>query len=100
MYEQLSVIFGLASDVCVLLVSSDVWPTGKLWYGVDITKESITNNFDAFVWEPAVVKLNAITGATEAASLILSVDETIRNPKSSVEPSGPPVGRRGRRPPR
>ena len=29
-----------------------------------------------------MVKINALTAATEAAALILSVDETIRNPKS------------------
>lgn len=42
------------------------------------------NTFDAFVWEPALVKLNAIQSATEAACLILSVDETVRNPKSEA----------------
>jgi len=41
----------------------------------------------AAVWEPAVVKINAITAASEAACLILSVDETIKVPKSSAEPS-------------
>ncbi len=51
------------------------------------------------MWEPAVVKSNAIIGAVEAATLILSVDETIKNPKSSA--AGPPAGLpggRGRRP--
>jgi T-complex protein 1 subunit eta len=37
---------------------------------------------DAFVWEPSLVKVNAISSATEAACLILSVDETVRNPQS------------------
>ena len=72
---------------------------GKLWYGVDITREDVADNFEACVWEPAVVKINAITGAIEAATLILSVDETIRNPKSSSEPSGPlPTRGRGTKP--
>jgi chaperonin GroEL (HSP60 family) len=31
----------------------------------------------AFVWEPSLVKINAIQAATEASCLILSVDETI-----------------------
>ncbi|CAG2164187.1 unnamed protein product [Oppiella nova] len=56
-----------------------------LWFGVDINNEDIANNFDACVWEPAVVKTNAITAATEAACLILSVDETIKGPKSQME---------------
>ena len=32
---------------------------------------------EAFVWEPSLVKINAVQAATEAACLILSVDETI-----------------------
>lgn len=72
---------------------------GGLWYGVDINKEDVTDNFAAFVWEPAVVKINAITSAAEAACLILSVDETVKNPKSNHEaqsaPGGMPQGRGG-----
>ncbi|KAJ0980223.1 hypothetical protein J5N97_008478 [Dioscorea zingiberensis] len=51
-------------------------------YGVDINTGGITDSFANFVWEPAVVKINAINAATEAACLILSVDETVKNPKS------------------
>ena len=69
-----------------------------MWFGVDITREDIADNFESCVWEPAVVKSNAITGAIEAATLILSVDETIKNPKSGgAGPPGPLPGR-GRRP--
>merc|ERR1719429_489119 len=72
-----------------------------LWYGVDIMNEDIADNFDACVWEPAIVKINALTAASEAACLILSVDETIKNPKSAHDAPGgagmPPMGRgRGR----
>ncbi|CAL1301192.1 unnamed protein product [Larinioides sclopetarius] len=68
-----------------------------LWYGVDIHNEDIADNFEACVWEPAVVKINALTAATEAACLIISLDETIKNPKSNVTPPGPLPGRgRGR----
>lgn len=35
------------------------------------------------VWEPSLVKTNAIQAATEAACLILSVDETIKNEESA-----------------
>ncbi|KVH87571.1 Chaperone, tailless complex polypeptide 1 [Cynara cardunculus var. scolymus] len=51
-------------------------------YGVDINTGGISDSFANFVWEPAVVKINAINAATEAACLILSVDETVKNPKS------------------
>ncbi|CAL1301193.1 unnamed protein product [Larinioides sclopetarius] len=71
--------------------------TNGLWYGVDIHNEDIADNFEACVWEPAVVKINALTAATEAACLIISLDETIKNPKSNVTPPGPLPGRgRGR----
>lgn len=50
---------------------------GDTWSGVDIVNEGIRDNLDAFVWEPAAVKINALQAATEAACLILSVDETI-----------------------
>lgn len=55
---------------------------GQCWYGVDILKEDISDNFESCVWEPAIIKINALTAASEAACLILSVDETIKNPKS------------------
>jgi hypothetical protein len=55
---------------------------GNLWSGVDITKEDVTDNMASFVWEPAVMKINAITAASEAACMILSVDETVKNANS------------------
>ncbi|KAL6259784.1 hypothetical protein P5V15_009695 [Pogonomyrmex californicus] len=66
---------------------------GLQWYGVDINSEDIADNMQCCVWEPAIVKINALTAATEAACLILSVDETIRNPKSSQDSPQPPMGR-------
>jgi len=59
--------------------------TGGVWFGVDIMNEDIADNFEACVWEPSIVKINAITAASEAACLILSVDETIKNPKAQSE---------------
>lgn len=55
---------------------------GGQWMGVDIENEGACDTFKSFVWEPAVVKLNALASACEAACMVLSVDETIRNPKS------------------
>lgn len=49
----------------------------EMWAGVDIINEGIQDNLEKFVWEPIAVKVNAIQAATEAACLILSVDETI-----------------------
>lgn len=56
--------------------------TGKTWYGVDINSEDIGDNYENFVWEPTLIRRNAIASASEAASLILSVDETVKNPQS------------------
>jgi len=73
---------------------------GHIWYGVDINKEDISDNFHATVWEPAVVKINSITAASEAACLILSIDETIKVPKSTVNQgqASQPYPAGGRRP--
>lgn len=65
---------------------------GGMWYGVDVNNEDIADNFQAFVWEPAMVRINALTAASEAACLIVSVDETIKNPRSTVD-APPPAGR-------
>ena len=65
------------------------------WYGVDINTEDIADNYEACVWEPSIVKINALTAASEATCLILSVDETIKNPKAEGG-GGAPGGGRGR----
>jgi len=69
--------------------------TGDKWMGVDINNESICDTFESFVWEPVIVKTNAINAATQAANVILSVDETVRNPKSQENSGGPGMGRGG-----
>jgi len=69
---------------------------GGVWFGVDINNETIADNYIACVWEPSVVKINALTAASEAACLILSVDETIKNPRSSVDGDAPRGRGRGR----
>lgn len=61
---------------------------GKIWTGVDFNTEGVADMMDKFVWEPSLVKINAIQAATEAACLILSVDETIRN-EESAQPQAP-----------
>ena len=58
---------------------------GETWWGVDVDGATgVRDNLEAFVWEPSLVKINAISSATEAACLILSVDETVRNPQSEA----------------
>jgi T-complex protein 1 subunit eta len=73
--------------------------TGNQWFGVDIENGSVCDTFEKFVWEPALLKQNALSAATQAACMILSVDETVNNAKSKgVEDDRPvPVPGRGRR---
>jgi T-complex protein 1 subunit eta len=55
---------------------------GVTWAGVDIENEGVFDAMENFVWEPLLVKRNAISAATEAACMILSIDETVKNPKA------------------
>ncbi|XP_017014302.1 T-complex protein 1 subunit eta [Drosophila takahashii] len=59
---------------------------GGQWFGVDINKEDISDNYEQCVWEPSIIKINALTAAAEAACMILSVDETIKSPKAGEAP--------------
>jgi len=71
--------------------------------GVDIENERTFDTIEHFVWEPALSKESAIAAACEAACTILSVDETIRNPRSQntsereqqkvADPRARPMGR-------
>ena len=57
-------------------------PVGGRWYGVDVVNEGICDTYETNVWEPVASNINAIMAATEAACLILSVDQTVRNPQA------------------
>jgi hypothetical protein len=90
---------------------------GDLWAGVSVDADvvdggGVADNMKRFVWEPALVKINAIQSAAEAACLVLSVDETVRSASclshvaSLTEPPFRPIigataswpaGREGRR---
>ncbi|GAA5937366.1 chaperonin-containing T-complex subunit CCT7 [Sporobolomyces koalae] len=74
-------------------VDDDDAATGPSSEPSTVWGQGVRNNLDAFVWEPALVKVNALEGATEAACMVLSVDETVTNP-SSQQQQGPP-GRGG-----
>ncbi|KAF9621666.1 hypothetical protein IFM89_025577 [Coptis chinensis] len=86
-----------ATDVLNKLRQKHALPSGEgARYGVDINTGGIIDTFANFVWEPAVVKINAINAATEAACLILSVDETVKNPKSESAQGDAAAGAMGR----
>uniref|UniRef100_A0A7S1KXZ5 T-complex protein 1 subunit eta n=1 Tax=Neobodo designis TaxID=312471 RepID=A0A7S1KXZ5_NEODS len=54
------------------------------WMGVDILNGGTVDTYKSFVWEPLLVKKNALASATEAACLILSIDETVTNQESDA----------------
>ena len=58
---------------------------GNTWAGVDIQSEAVGDLMEMFVWEPSIVKLNYFKSATEAACVILSVDETVRAPQPNQQ---------------
>lgn len=62
-------------------------PEGR-WFGVDCIDCGITDCFQNYIWEPVIVKESALSAATEAACLILSIDETVKNPKSEQPGAG------------
>ena len=44
----------------------------------------VCDAFQSYIWEPVLVKESALNAATEAACLILSIDETVKNPQLSA----------------
>jgi len=52
----------------------------------------VCDTFESGVWEPTINKRNSLRSATEAACLILSIDETVKNPQvcAVVGFGGPP----------
>lgn len=52
------------------------------WFGVDIENGGIRDTFKAGIWEPSDNKSNSLASAAEAAGVILSIDETVVNPRS------------------
>jgi T-complex protein 1 subunit eta len=51
-------------------------------FGVDIIEGKVCDTLKAYLWEPSIIKINALSTATEAACLLLSIDESIRNTPS------------------
>lgn len=80
--RQLSENAGFDSmDILAELRRKHASPGGK-WFGVDIVNGGICDTFETGVLEPSDNKTNSISAATEAACVILSIDESVINPKS------------------
>jgi len=67
---------------------------GVIWSGVNGLEGKISDMAKIDVYEPMVVKAQAIKSATEAAALLLKIDDIIAVSKMSAPP-GPPGGGMG-----
>lgn len=69
---------------------------GKKFAAFDLeTGDIIENSLEAGIVEPTAVKAQAIKSSTEAASMILSIDDVIAGAKSEMPPGMPPEGMGG-----
>jgi archaeal chaperonin len=71
--------------------------TGKVRYGVDVLEGKVADLASKYVYEPLIVKEQIIKSATEAACMILRIDNVIAASKSKGggAPPGPGAGAGG-----
>ena len=62
------------------------------WYGVDVLNGKVADMYAKSVWEPLAVKLQILRAATEAASMILRIDDVIAASKMRAPPMPPGGG--------
>ncbi|MGC9112626.1 thermosome subunit beta [Acidilobus sp.] len=73
-------------DILMKLRSAHSDPSKK-WYGIDLNTGNIVDMWANGVVEPLRVKVNAYKAGTEAATLILRIDDMVAAKKSSTGPS-------------
>jgi chaperonin GroEL (HSP60 family) len=80
-------------DVMVDLRAKHEDPANK-WYGVDVFSGKVKDTRALNVLEPLRVKLQVVKSATEAASMILRIDDVVasKGMKGGGPPGGPPGG--------
>jgi len=67
---------------------------GKKWFGINVTTGKVSDMMSDNVVEPTAVKEQIIRASTEAASMILRIDDVIASSKMKA-PTGPPGGGAG-----
>ncbi|MGQ9679250.1 MAG: thermosome subunit beta [Candidatus Bathyarchaeia archaeon] len=70
---------------------------GQKWIGVDSLNSKLDDMWSLNIYEPSQVKIQMIKSATEAATMILKIDDIIAAAKST--PPKPPAGGEGEMPP-
>ncbi len=68
---------------------------GEKWTGIDVMKSRISNMKSSDIIEPLAVKHQLVSAASEAACMILRIDDVVATTKSH----GPPPGAEGGMPP-
>jgi chaperonin GroEL (HSP60 family) len=69
--------------------------SGGKWTGIDVMKGKVVDMKSSDIVEPLAVKNQIISAASEAACMILRIDDVIATAKSA----GPPPGAEGGMPP-
>ena len=77
-------------DVMVDLRAKHENPENR-WYGVDVFSGKVKDTKSLNVVEPLRVKIQVVKSATEAASMILRIDDVVAS-KGTKGPPGPPPG--------
>jgi chaperonin GroEL (HSP60 family) len=65
---------------------------GEKWTGIDVMKAKIGNMKSSDIIEPLAVKHQIVSAASEAACMLLRIDDVIATAKSSGPPGGGPPG--------
>jgi len=68
---------------------------GQTWAGIDITTGKVGDMTKLNIYEPLAVKKQIIKSATEAASMILKIDDIISTAKMKAPPMPPGGGMPG-----
>ena len=72
-----------STDLITKLRKAHAESDANKWIGINFTSTTgLADNYAEFVWEPEALKTSILNASTEAVCMILSVDETVKNPKS------------------
>jgi thermosome len=72
---------------------------GEKWIGIDVMKAKVGNMKASDIIEPLIVKQQIVSAASEAACMILRIDDVIATAKSAGPPPGAEGGMPGGMPP-
>ena len=62
---------------------------GELWMGIEAHSGKVVDMKDQAIYEPVIIKMQAVKSATEAAAMLLKIDDVIAATKMKPPPGGP-----------